>query len=194
MAAPLTSDAFLGLVRQSGLIEPDRLDAYLEQRFHVGQLLPSEPKELATVLIRDGLLTDFQAHELVQGKFRGFTFSNKYKVLERLGCGRNSNVFLCEHLGMRRKVVLKILPRAKAENPVALARFSREARAAGALHHPNIVQTYDHGQETDAAAVYFDDQNQYQRERSRADRLCQRDCKAPSGPTKGSKATRYPLH
>jgi serine/threonine protein kinase len=142
MAAPLTSNAFLGLVRQSGLIEPDRLDSYLEQRFHVGQL-PSEPKELATVLIRDGLLTCFQAHELVQGKFRGFTFSNKYKVLERLGCGRNSNVFLCEHLGMRRKVVLKILPRAKAENPVALARFSREARAAGALHHPNIVQEND---------------------------------------------------
>jgi serine/threonine protein kinase len=147
MAAPPTSDAFLGLVRQSGLIEPDRLDASLEQRYPVGQL-PSEPKELATVLIRDGLLTSFQAHELLQGKFRGFTFG-KYKVLERLGCGRNSNVFLCEQLTMRRKVVLKILPLAKAENPVALARFDREARAAGALHHPNIVHTYDSGQQQD---------------------------------------------
>ena len=140
-------EAFLGFVRQSGLIEPDRLEAYLEQRFAHG-LLPAEPKELATVLIRDGLLTYFQAHELQQGKFRGFNFG-KYKVLERLGCGRNSNVFLCEQLTMRRKVVLKILPLAKAENPVALARFDREARAAGALLHPNIVHTYDHGQEKD---------------------------------------------
>lgn len=148
MAAPLTSDALLELIRQSGLIEPDRLDAYLEKRFPPG-LLPCEPKDLATVLIRDGFLTYFQAHELRHGKFRGFTFGNRYKVLERLGCGRNSNVFLCEQLSMRRKVVLKILPLAKAESPLALARFDREARAAGALHHPNIVHTYDNGQEKD---------------------------------------------
>lgn len=148
MAVPRTNEAFLELVRQSGLIESERLDAYLEQRLAVG-VLPSEPKELAPVLIREGLLTRFQAHELLQGKFRGFTFGNKYKVLERLGCGRNSNVFLCEQLSMRRKVVLKILPLAKAENPVALARFDREARAAGALQHPNIVHTYDNGQEKD---------------------------------------------
>jgi serine/threonine protein kinase len=147
MAAPLTSHDFLELVRQSGLLESERLDAHLGQRFPGGKL-PSEPKELATGLIRDGLLTYFQAHELLQGKFRGFSFG-KYKVLERLGCGRNSNVFLCEQLSMSRKVVLKILPLAKAENPIALARFDREARAAGALHHPNIVHTYDHGQEKD---------------------------------------------
>jgi serine/threonine protein kinase len=147
MAAPTTSDALLGFVRQSGLIEPDRLEAYLEQRFIYG-LLPSEPKELATVLVRDGLLTYFQARELLQGKYRGFTFG-KYKILERLGSGRNSNVFLCEQLSMRRKVALKILPLAKAENPAALARFYREARAAGALQHPNIVHTYDNGQEND---------------------------------------------
>jgi serine/threonine protein kinase len=148
MAAPPTSEALLKLIRQSGLIEADELDGYLERRFPAG-LLPSEPKDLAIVLTRDGLLTHFQAHELQQGKFRGFTFGNKYKVLERLGSGRNSNVFLCEQLSMRRKVALKILPLAKAENPVALARFDREARAAGALHHPNIVYTYDNGQEKD---------------------------------------------
>jgi serine/threonine protein kinase len=147
MAAPLTSDAFLELVRQSGLLASNRLDAYLKQRLSVG-VLPTEPKELASLLIRDGLLTCFQAGELLHGKFRGFNFG-KYKVLERLGFGRNSNVFLCEHVSLRRKVALKILPLAKAENPVALARFDREARAAGALHHPNIVQTYDKGQEKD---------------------------------------------
>jgi serine/threonine protein kinase len=52
-------------------------------------------------------------------------------------------VFLCEHLFMMRRVAVKILPPAKAEQPAALGRFYREARAAGQLEHPNIVRTHD---------------------------------------------------
>jgi serine/threonine protein kinase len=147
MVAPPTSDALVELVRKSGLIEQPRLDAYLERRRALGAL-PSQPKELATVLIRDGFLTNFQAEELLQGKHWGFTVG-KYKILERLGSGSNSSVFLCEQVSMRRKVALKILPLSKAEDPGALARFHREARAAGALDHPNVVRTYDNGQEGD---------------------------------------------
>jgi hypothetical protein len=147
MVGPPTNDALVELVRKSGLIEQDRLDTYVERRRALGAL-PSDPKELATVLIRDGFLTNFQAEELLQGKYRGFTLS-KYRILERLGSGRNSSVYLCEHLSMRRKVALKILPLAKAEDPASLARFYREARAAGSLDHPNIVRTYDNGQEGD---------------------------------------------
>jgi serine/threonine protein kinase len=144
-AAPPTSDDFVGLVRKSSLIEPDRLDDYLEEQRTLGAL-PSEPKEIAKALIRDGFLTNYQAKLLLKGKYRGHTIS-KYKILERLGTSNNSSIFLCEHLSMRRKVALKILPLFKAEDPVALARFYREARAAGSLDHPNIVHTYDHGQE-----------------------------------------------
>jgi serine/threonine protein kinase len=50
---------------------------------------------------------------------------------------------------MGRKVAVKILPLAKAEDPTALARFYREGRASGTLDHPNIVHTYDNGQEGD---------------------------------------------
>jgi eukaryotic-like serine/threonine-protein kinase len=147
MVGPPTSDALVELVRKSGLIEQDRLDAYLERRCALGAL-PTEPKELATVLVRDGFLTCFQAQELLKGKHRGFILS-KYKILERLGSGRNSSVYLCEHLSMRRKVALKILPLAKAEDPSSLARFYREGRAAGTLDHANIIRTYDNGQEGD---------------------------------------------
>jgi serine/threonine protein kinase len=145
MAAPPTSDAFVELLRKSELIESERLDGYLEQQRALAPF-PSEPQELATVFIRDGLLTYFQAMQLLKGKYRGFTIG-KYKLLERLGASNNSSVFLCEHCSMRRKVALKILPLAKAEDPHTLARFQREARAAGALDHPNIVRTYDNDQE-----------------------------------------------
>ena len=52
-------------------------------------------------------------------------------------------VFLCEHKLMRRKVAVKVLPTAKAEDPSSLERFYREARAVAALDHPNIVRAYD---------------------------------------------------
>jgi RIO-like serine/threonine protein kinase len=145
--APPTCDAFVELVRKSRLIEPKRLHTYLRQ-LRALAVIPCEPKELATVLIQNGFLTYFQAMQLLKGRYKGF-YLNKYKVLERLGSGSNSSVFLCQHLSMRRKVALKILPIGKAEDPSSLARFYREARAAAALDHPNIVRTYDNGQDGD---------------------------------------------
>jgi serine/threonine protein kinase len=145
--APPTCDAFVEAVRKSRLIQPKRLHAYLRQ-LRALAVIPCEPKELATVLIQNGFLTYFQAMQLLKGRHRGF-YLNKYKILERLGSGSNSSVFLCQHLSMRRKVALKILPIGKAEDPASLARFYREARAAAALDHPNIVRTYDNGQEGD---------------------------------------------
>src|ERR1700730_13033449 len=106
--APPTSDAFVELVRKSGLVEQARFEAYLTQQRALAAL-PCEPTELATVLIRSGFLTYFQAMQLLKGKYRGFTIS-KYKILERLGSGSNSSVFLCQHLSMGRKVAVKILP------------------------------------------------------------------------------------
>src|SRR5262249_27270936 len=53
------------------------------------------------------------------------------------------SVYLCEHKFMRRRVAVKVLPSAKAEESSALERFYREARAVAALDHPNIVRAYD---------------------------------------------------
>jgi serine/threonine protein kinase len=53
------------------------------------------------------------------------------------------SVYLCEHKLMRRRVAVKVLPTAKAEDPASLERFYREARAVAALDHPNIVRAYD---------------------------------------------------
>jgi serine/threonine protein kinase len=93
-------------------------------------------------MVQGGLITHFQAEQFLLGKWRGFTVG-KYKLLERVGVGGMGQVFLCEHLFMKRRVAIKVLPPAKAEQPAALGRFYREARAAGSLEHPNIVRTHD---------------------------------------------------
>jgi serine/threonine protein kinase len=141
MPAPATADEFLDLIRRSGVAEDARLGASLK-RLTEGSGIPSEAKPLAEALVREGLLTFFQAEQLLQGKWKRFTIG-KYKVLERLGAGGMGQVFLCEHKLMRRRVAVKVLPAAKAQDPSSLERFYREARAVAALDHPNIVRAYD---------------------------------------------------
>jgi serine/threonine protein kinase len=141
MPAPATNDELLDLLRKSGVQEEKKLDAYLE-KLRTGSVFPNEPSKLAGYMVRDGLLTNFQAEQLLLGKWRRFNIG-KYKVLERLGAGGMGSVYLCEHKLMRRRVAVKVLPTAKAEDPSSLERFYREARAVAALDHPNIVRAYD---------------------------------------------------
>jgi serine/threonine protein kinase len=140
MPVPATTDDLLQLARQSGILEEKDLDAYLRGR---PEALPSNPAQSAAVLVRDGLLTGFQAGQILKGKHRGFLIAGKYKLLEHLGTGGMANVFLCEHVSMRRRVALKVLPQAQAQDPGAVERFYREARAVATLDHPNIVRAHD---------------------------------------------------
>ena len=139
MAAPTTTDSFLDLVAKSQLIAPERLEAALRQ-------IPANrletPRHVAGVLLGAGLLTQFQAQQLLQGKHRGFAIG-KYRVLERLGHGGGGTIYLCEHTLMRRRVAIKVLPSSRAANPALLMRFYREGRASGSLDHPNLVRCHD---------------------------------------------------
>ena len=147
MAAPPTAPAFLETVTKSGLLEEKHLQDYL-QTAQRRSPLPGAPVELAKRLVRDGLLTRFQATHLLQGKWMGFRIG-PYVVLERLGAGDASNVYLCEHGQLRRRVAVKVLRAAQKDDPIVLERFYREARAAAALNHPNLVRAYDVGEEKD---------------------------------------------
>lgn len=141
MPAPASVDDLLKLIRKSGMVDEPRMEAYLEKH-RAGGGQTTDVRKLAGAMVRDGLLTYFQAEQFMLGKWRGFTIG-KYKLLERIGFGGMGQVFLCEHMYMRRRVAIKVLPPAKAEEPAALGRFYREARAAAALDHPNIVRTHD---------------------------------------------------
>ncbi len=70
----------------------------------------------------------------------------KYRIIQELGRGGMGVVYEAEHETMCRRVALKVLPRTTAANEAYLTRFHREARAAGQLHHTNIVPVFEVGQ------------------------------------------------
>ena len=141
MAKQLSLSEFLTVLTKSQLLEPERVQAFCGQQQEV-----LSAATLAERMVAAGLLTRFQSSHLLRGRWHRY-FIGPYKVMDRVGTGTNSQVYLCEHTRMKRRAAVKVLQADKARSPEAVKRFEREAMAAAAIRHPNIVHAYDLGRD-----------------------------------------------
>lgn len=144
MSSPLSTDELIQRVRASGLVPYADFDATLaELRLETPVVTL---RLLLDRLVAERFLTAFQADRLAIGKYKGFRLGS-YVILDRLGSGGMGQVFLAEHANLRRRTAIKVLSSPVGEGEIARERFHREARAAAALDHPNIVRVFDLNQE-----------------------------------------------
>lgn len=66
-----------------------------------------------------------------------------YSIIDKIGVGGMGEVYLAEDTQLDRKVALKFLPFHLSQDEAALARFTREAKAAAKLDHPDIVPVFE---------------------------------------------------
>ena len=78
-------------------------------------------------------------------KYVGEVLDDKYRLEQLLGSGGMGAVYLATHLGTERYVALKLIAPQFMRNEEFVERFKREARAAGRLRHPNVVDVTDFG-------------------------------------------------
>jgi eukaryotic-like serine/threonine-protein kinase len=81
---------------------------------------------------------------------------DRYELGEPIGRGGMATIHKATDLRMGREVAIKILREVYSSDPKFVTRFQREARAASALQHPNIVQVFDYGQSGDAYYIVME--------------------------------------
>src|SRR5213080_1610669 len=75
----------------------------------------------------------------------GRVLGGRYRLLAPIGTGASAHVYMADDTRLRRRVAVKVLHAALAEDAAFLRRFRAEAQLAASLHHPHIVTVHDWG-------------------------------------------------
>ena len=137
-----TSSALFDLLEASRLLPPESIDDARRICCDV-----SEPKRVARRLVKREMITQWQARQLLAGRYH--LRLGKYRLIDSFGSGSYGRVYLAEHVQMQRRVVLKVLGRRNDASSNSLGMFLAEARAIASLDHRNIVHVYDFDCEDD---------------------------------------------
>ncbi|HEV3053460.1 MAG TPA: serine/threonine-protein kinase, partial [Solirubrobacteraceae bacterium] len=73
--------------------------------------------------------------------------ADRYRLLAAIGSGGSGRVYVADDVRLRRRVAVKVLHGALADDAGFLRRFRAEAQLAASLHHPNIATVYDWGED-----------------------------------------------
>jgi serine/threonine protein kinase len=131
----VNGDQFLSRLVDVGILSNDEVTA-IEQ-----DLSDDDPSELASQLVTEGKLTEYQATALLKGQ--PSLLIDKYLILDLIGMGGMGTVFKAIHRPMNRIVAFKMISKHLLASPDQLHRFQREVRVAGTLENVNIVRAYD---------------------------------------------------
>src|SRR5215510_13172053 len=130
---------FVWDLRRSNLIDRGQLDQIVSEFLQTHPR--SEPPALAEFLVGKGVLSQFQADRLLQGKTQGFVLG-PFTLMDALGAGSMGTVYKAQSKNDNKWYAVKVLPRRSMWN-VRIAR--RKVRASEQCRHPAVVPFVDVG-------------------------------------------------
>ena len=109
----------------------------------------------AVVLIAVAAVAVFASHRLDRARRESEDRRvGQYRLRRKLGAGGMGEVYLGEHMLLRRPCAVKVIRPDRLGDPQTLARFEREVQITATLTHPNTVQVYDYGRTEDGTFYY----------------------------------------
>jgi len=130
-------------LQAAGLLGPaaaEELAAKAKDRLN----LLTKPERVLAALVHYGFLTEYQRKRVESGNTFGLVIGN-YRVLDRLSSGTVGVVFLAEHVALKRRVAVKVLPADETVHPDRIARMRTEMELLARFDHPHVVGVYDAG-------------------------------------------------
>src|SRR5262249_26026137 len=112
--------------------------------------------DLGTLMLTASVVAIFGAYRLQLLQEQAFEAQQlgQYRLKRKLGEGGMGEVYLAEHILLRRPCALKLIRADQTRDPAVLERFEREVKAMATLTHPNTAMVFDYGNAEDGTFYY----------------------------------------